>query len=141
MEPSKLPGHRMVRHRPQLVDKLGVRGRPLQEQWETRGPGLLNNVAQRTAEGFVAHNGEVVLVNPLVGGHGRAHLANNRVTLEAVLANPHDALPETLRLGWLLTQLNVDVPMYSDPIPQFLLLRVASLACLSLALAGAESVE
>ena len=128
-------------HRPQLVNELAIRGRPLREQWETRGPGLLSNVARQTSENFVAPTGEVVLVYPLVGGQGRAHLNNNRVTLEAVLANPHDDLPETVRLGWLLTQLNFDMPMFSDPIPRFHLPIVASLACLPLVLAGAESVE
>ena len=130
-----------LREQPTLVDELAVRGRPLREQWEARGPGLLRAITKRTAENFVAPSAEVVLVSPLVGGHGQAHLLNNRVTFEAVLTNPYPELPEILRLGWLLSQLNLDVPMLSEPVAQHRLPRLACLATLPLVLAAAESVE
>jgi len=130
-----------LREQPQLVDELAVRGRPLREQWEARGPGLLRAITRLTVENFVAPVAEVVLVSPLVGGHGRAHLRSNRVTFEAVLTHPHPALPETLRLGWLLAQLNLDVPMFHEPVAQRRLPRLAGLATLPLVLAAAETVE
>lgn len=130
-----------LRKQPNLVEELAVRGRPLREQWEARGPGLLHAITRLTSENFVASAGEVVLVSPLVGGHGRAHLLSNRVTLEAVLTNPFPDLPETLRLGWLLAQLNLDVPVLSEPVSLQQLPRLASLATLPLVLAAAEAVE
>jgi len=130
-----------LREQPTLVDELVVRGRPLREQWEARGPGLLHAMTKLTFENFIAPSAEVVLVSPLVGGHGRAHLLSNRVTLEAVLTNPNPELPETLRLGWLLAQLNLDVPILSEPVSQYRLPRLASLATLPLVLDAAESVE
>jgi len=130
-----------LRHQPELVEQLAVRGRPLREQWEARGPGLLRMMEKLSVENLIASSAEVVLVSPLVGGHGRAHLLSNRVTLEAVLTHPHPELPETVRLGWLLAQLNLDLPMHSESVPGFRLPRLASLATLPLVLAAAELVE
>lgn len=130
-----------LRKQPQLVEELAVRGRPLREQWEARGPGLLRAITKLTSESFVAPAAEVVLVSPVVGGHGRAHLQTNRVTLEAVLTHPDPELPEPLRLGWLLAQLNLDVPANSEPTPRNHLSKAASLAALPLTLAAAEVVE
>lgn len=130
-----------LREQPNLVEELAVRGGPLREQWEARGPGLLREVERLTAEDLIVPSAEVILVSPIVGGHGRAHLRTNRVSFEAVLANPHTDLPEPLRLGWLLAQLNLDVPLLSEPIPQHQLPRLAGLATLPLVLSAAETVE
>ena len=130
-----------LREQPQLVDELAVRGRPLREQWEARGPGLMHTVKKLAGEDFVASSAEVVLVSPIVGGHGRAHLANNRVTFEAMLTNPNPQLSEVVRLGWLLTQLHVDVPRFSESVPRQRLPGLARLATLPLILKAAEVVE
>ena len=82
-----------------------------------------------------------MLVCPLIGGHGRAHLPSNRVTFEAVLTHADAELPETLRLGWLLSQLNLDVPVLSESVAQPRLPWLAGWATLPLVLAAAESVE
>ena len=66
---------------------------------------------------------------------------NNRVTFEAVLTHPHAELPETLRLAWLLSQLNLDVPVFSEYLPAGRLEQVAPLAMLPVVLAAAEVVE
>jgi len=131
----------LLRQQPRLVDELAVRGRPLREQWEARGPGLLRQMAKLTDESLLAPAAEVVLVAPFVGGHGRAHLQTNQVTFEAVLANPHPDLPEVLRLAWLLAQLQLDLPRFSDSIPGDRLPLVARLATLPAVLAAAEAVE
>jgi len=130
-----------LREQPTLVEELAVRGRPLREHWEARGPGLLRQLTDLTVANFIAPAAEVVLVSPLVGGYGRAHLLSNRVTFEAVLTHPDPELPETLRLGWLLAQLNLDVPILSESIRPSAVPRLASLATLPLVLAAAESVE
>lgn len=130
-----------LREQPTLVEELAVRARPLREQWEARGPGLLKAITKLTSDNFLAASAEVVLVSPAVGGHGRAHLRSNRITLEAVLMHPHPALPETLRMGWLLSQLNLEVPKLSEPTPPGRLPWLASFATLPLVLAAAERVE
>ncbi len=132
---------RVLTSRAELVEELALRGRPLQQQWQARGPGLLHQVRRLTEENFVASSAEVTLVTPWVGGYGYGHLKSNRVLLEAMLADPHDDLPETLRLGWLLAQLNADLPIYSEPIPADRLLLVAQLATLPVILTAAEGVE
>ena len=127
--------------RPEMVDELALRAKPLQEQWSARGPGLLKQVERLTDENFVAPSAEVVLVQPWVGGYGRTDLKTNRVLFEAVLTNPHSDLPEALRLGWLLSQLNSDLPVYSEVITNGNLERVAALATLPVILTAAETVE
>ena len=54
----------------------------------------------------------MILVQPVLGGAGAAHWLYNSVHIEAVLANPVAELPEVVRLGWLLAQLNFDLPMF-----------------------------
>ncbi len=130
-----------LRVAPNLVDELAVRGRPLREQWEARGPGLLRAVARLAGEDFVAPSAEVVLTSPVVGGHGRAHLRNNRVTLEAVLTNPIPSLSEVVRLGWLLAQLQLDLPILSESVSQARLPQLVSFAVVPLILAAAEIVD
>lgn len=131
----------VLRSRPKLAEELAVRGRPLREQWEGRGPGLLRQMARLTEELLLPEQATVVLVAPIVGGHGRAHLLNNRVTFEAVLTHPQPELPETLRLAWLLGQLNLDIPIFGEHIHASRLGRTGSLAVLPLVLAAAEEVE
>lgn len=130
-----------LREQPELVDELAVRSRPLREQWEARGPGLLRAIERLVPPGFIAPQAELVLVSPVVGGHGRVHLFNNRLTIEAVLTNPNEDVPEILRIGWLLSQLNLDVPMFSEPISRVRLPQLASFATLPLVLAAADSVD
>ena len=129
------------RTRPQLEEELAVRARPLREQWESRGPGLLRQAAGLSEDLLIAPMAEIVLVAPIVGGHGRAHLLSNRVTFEAVLTNPHPHLPETLRLGWLLSQLNLDLPIFSEHFSAQRLPLISELATIPLVLAAGERVE
>lgn len=126
---------------PRLNEELRVRQRPIREQWEARGPGLLHAAAQCTEAEFVPAVAEVVLVAPYAGGHGLAHLRSNRVLLEAVLANPLAALPETVRLAWLLCQLNGDLPRYAELLPPGRLRSTVQLATIPVMLAAAEAVE
>ena len=99
---------------PNLTDELALRERPIREQWEARGPGLLCNIANLTEAGVVPEQADVLLVRPAFGGAGGAHLQANSVRIEAVLANPHADLPEVVRLAWLLAQLDLDLPRHSE---------------------------
>lgn len=126
---------------PGLVDELALRGGPLREQWDARGPGMLRRIAQLTDELLEPAAGEVILVAPWVGGHGVAFVRNNRVVLEAVLFHPHEQAPETLRLGWLLSQLNLDLPKFAEAVSGRHDPNLEALAMIPAALAAGESVE
>src|SRR5439155_20152019 len=81
------------------------------------------------------------LVNPALGGGGEAHLAYNSLRIEAVLANPNAELPEVVRLAWLIAQLQLDLPKYSDTIHADRLPQIARYAMLPPTLLAAEAVE
>lgn len=125
----------------QLVDEIVTRTPPLRDQWEARGPGMLRHVVRITEEWVVAPAATVVMVLPAVGGYGTAHLPVNLVTFEAVLANPHERLPEVVRLAWLLAQLQMDLPAVAEQVPAGSLAEVARLALLPAVLTAAEVVE
>ncbi|MCE9555717.1 MAG: hypothetical protein K8T91_20400, partial [Planctomycetes bacterium] len=134
--------------RPKLADELLMRRDVIKEQWDARGPGFLATV-RRLTDGakrltnatIVPERAEVLLTHPLLGGGGDSWILYNRVTLEAVLANPHAALTEVVRLGWLLSQLNLELPSISELIPPTRLPQIAPLAMLCVALQAAEEVE
>jgi len=126
---------------PNLLAELALRERPLREQWEARGPGLLRSIARWTDPRLMPSEAKVVLIHPALGGGGTAHLPYNLVHLEAVLTNPVPHLPEVLRLGWLLAQLNLDLPAFSDQVHGSRLATIAELAMLPATLQAAEDVE
>jgi hypothetical protein len=126
---------------PDLAEQLALRVRPIQEQWESRGPGLMRMIGKRTDERLIVEAADVLLVHPVFGGAGEAHLQQNAVRIEAVLANPHQELPEVVRLAWLLAQLNCDLPMFGEAVHPERLPLVVQLALLPPVLAAAEDVE
>lgn len=126
---------------PGVVDELSRRGEPLMSQWEARGPGMLSELARLTEQGLLVERADVVLVYPVTGGGGAAHPPYNSVRLEAVLADPHPQLPEVVRLAWLVSSLNVDLPMYGDHLPGARQTAVGTLAMLPAALRAGEYVE
>jgi hypothetical protein len=126
---------------PELADELILRAGPICQQWDARGPGLLVELARLTDPAVVPEFAEVVVVSPYAGGHGLAHPLQNRVTLEAVLVNPTPELPETVRLGWLIGQLNSDLPRFADALPAGRAAAAMRLAMLAPALAAGEAVE
>ena len=91
---------------PNLHDELGLRVGPIRQQWEARGPGMLHRVAKITAESPRNSPVDVLLVHPVLGGHGDVHPPYQAVRFEAVLANPYPQVPEIVRLAWLLTRLD-----------------------------------
>ncbi|HVW37881.1 MAG TPA: hypothetical protein VHB99_11275 [Pirellulales bacterium] len=126
---------------PRVVDELELRSGPLREQWEAKGPGLLAAIGRLTEPALLAESSEVVLVYPALGGAAAAHLPYNKVLIEALLTNPHGELPEVVRLGWLLSSLNLDLPKYSETIPPKRLTRLAPLAMLPVSIEAATEVE
>ena len=78
-----------------------LRIRPLREQWEARGPGVLGRLKTILPWLKLPREVTVRLINPVVGGAGRV-LSSTEIEFEAVLANPWPMLPEVVRLGWLI---------------------------------------
>ena len=126
---------------PKVVDELSQRAGPLRTQWEARGPGLMAQIGRLTDPGVVVDRADVVLVHPVLGGGGAAHPAYNSVRIEAVLADTHEQLPEVLRLAWMLSLLNLDLPRYSENIPGSRRGLVTSLAMTPAVLTAAETVQ
>ncbi len=126
---------------PNYEREIQLRQEPLQQLWESVGPGLLRLIGNLTETSLIVSLAQVVLVQPTVGGAGYAHLATNRVHIEAVLTNADVALPETLRLAWLLSQLDFERPVYSELINAFDLHRVAGLAMIPPTLLAAADLE
>ena len=131
-----------VAARPRTADELPLRIEPLRSQWEARGPGLLAGLGRlSTCDALLVPKARVVLVHPVLGGSGIAHADHNCVTFEGLLANPLAQLPEVLRLGWLLAQLNFDLPVVYEPLDRDRVNRVGPLALVPLVLAAAEDIE
>ena len=128
-------------HLPKLAEELPLRMGPLREQWEARGPGFLRQIGLLTEETLLVEQAEVVVLHPALGGSGQAWLAGNQVRIEGVLANPFPQLPEVVRLGWLLAQLNLDLPALSENVHADRLPRVAEIAMLPAALSAGREVE
>jgi hypothetical protein len=126
---------------PNLDQELELRQRPIREQWEARGPGLLHQLVTLTDERLLPESSTILLVHPALGGDGRAYLPYNQVQFEAVLANPHAGLPEVVRLAWLIAQLQLDLPAFSEQIHADRLPHIARFAMLPPVLAAAEAVE
>lgn len=126
---------------PDLAGELDLRGRVLREQWDARGPGMLARMQQTLPDDVILQGSDVLLVQPALGGDGKPHLVNNTVRMEAVLANPHPKLPEAVRLAWLLSQLNLDVPKFSEDIHPDRLPHITAFAMLPVVLEAAHYVE
>ncbi len=125
---------------PDAEEELTVRGQAIRQRWETCGPGLLQAISEVTHPQVVPDQASVVLVSPVLGGGGVALLPRGTVLLEAVLTDPVETLPEVLRLAWLLSQLNLNVPVFCERIPNKRVGRAAALAMLPATLAAAESL-
>jgi hypothetical protein len=130
-----------LRIRPQIAEELALRSEPLRGQWEARGPGLLRQLAQLTEPLVVAEAATVAIVQPVLGGFGAALIPSNLVRIEGLIADPLPTLPEVVRLAWLLSQLNLDLPMFQDGLSRDRLFEVGALALLPAVLMAAEKVE
>jgi hypothetical protein len=126
---------------PSLLDELDLRSRPLRELWEACGPGMLFSVGKRTDRRLLADEATVVLVQPFAGGGGTSHAPYNLVTIEAVLTNSLPQLPETVRLAWLLSTLNADLPEFVELLKPGTASTVMQLAMLPAVLEAAADVE
>lgn len=126
---------------PKFASEIPLRSGPMRQLWEACGPGLLRLMDLQMGQGAIVEEASVVLVQPILGGFGYAHLTGNRIHLEAVLTNGDPQLPESLRIAWLLAQLDLDRPDYSEQINAHRLRSVAGMATLPAILVAGEELE
>lgn len=127
------------RAQPHLAESLPTLLEPARQRWTQSALGVLAGVPPWTDAGVLVEEATIFVAPPLfAGGGGAAHLPYNSVRIEAIDdADPE--LPENLRLAWLLSQLNLDVPAYSENIPPQRLPNFAGLATIPVTLAAAEA--
>jgi hypothetical protein len=125
---------------PELTGTLVPRLETLRRRWHDQGVALLSGVMNWTEPSVLVEEATVVLVYPAQGGGGSAHLPYNLARIEAVLADPVTELSEVLRLAWLVSVLNLDLPRYGEHISRRRLPLVAGLAMIPIALSAAESI-
>jgi hypothetical protein len=125
---------------PELTGTLVPRLEDFRRRWTDEGTALLSGMANWTEAGVLVDEATVVLVYPALGGGGAAHLRYNLARIEAVPTDPVGDLPEVLRLAWLVSMLNLDLPRFSEKIAPRHVDRVAALATIPVVLAAAESI-
>ena len=131
-----------LRHRaPRLVEELTAWSGALRNQWDVHGGAVLGRVGRVTDERLIVPNAEVVLVYPATGGGGTAHLLYNSVSFETMPTDPRPQLPEVVRLAWLLAQLNIDLPLFSETIHHDRHPLIAGLAMVPAVLSAAEELD
>jgi hypothetical protein len=100
---------------PKSVQQLTLRARPLREQWDAYGAGLLRRIATQTHESFIPKNVVCVLLSPYRGGDGDCDTETSTLWIEAVLTNPVARVPEVLRLAWLVSRIGIGNRVLSAP--------------------------
>jgi hypothetical protein len=110
----------------------------LETAWQRHGSALLSTIGQLTESELVPETATAIGVTPLLGGGGLAVLSGNVAIVEAVAEDPWPELPEAVRLAWLIAQLQIDLPRYSEHIPGARRGRVAELALLPVAVEAAR---
>ncbi|MEZ6091111.1 MAG: hypothetical protein R3C05_24435 [Pirellulaceae bacterium] len=126
---------------PKISEQLPLRARVLTEQWEARGPGLMAVIGKLTHRDLIPKKATVTFLQPALGGGGDVHPESGLAWIEAVLANPHQDLPEVVRLGWLLGRLSIGRKAASKLVDAKRLPDLATLALLPIVLQAAREVE
>ncbi len=98
----------MTQRFPKLAEQLELRGRPLIERFEAYGPGLLRAVAdfvwdKSPPKDWWPTRLDGMLVQPVLGGDGGTDPDNSRFWIEAMLTDADPAVPEVLRVVYLIT--------------------------------------
>ena len=126
---------------PQALDSITQDGLSMKAKWDEHGSRLLPRVAELTGVPLIPERADVILVYPALGGGGAAHLLYNSIRLEVQPTDPCPELPEVVRIAWLLSQLNVDLPDVSEGISGARLPQLAGLAMIPIVLHAAQSMD
>ena len=126
---------------PESGEALAARIEPLRQAWNDRGTGLLPRMVNWTEPEIIVEEATVCLVHPILAGGGTGYLPYNLAVIEAVAADPAPELPEVLRLAWMLSTLNLDLPRYSEHIQHQRVALVAALAMIPVAVTAAADIR
>jgi hypothetical protein len=126
---------------PKHDEQVLLRVRPLQEQWLGYGQGVMAHLGRMTDKSLIPEEVRVIPVQPVIGGYGWAHIETNMLRIEAMLTNPMVEIPEIVRLGWLASQVQLELPRFSELLGATQLHKVAPFAMLPPVLAAAQVVE
>jgi hypothetical protein len=109
---SRLGECRVAFHRryPKLAQQLALRSQPLCQRWEMIGPGILGGITKQIWGGVAPHDWwppriEGLMVQPVLGGAGGYDIDASQFWMEAMLTDVDPAVPEVLRVAWLVTRL------------------------------------
>ena len=95
---------------PKLAEQLKLRIQPLRDQWDSFGDDLLLEVASqiwgdRSPADWWPSRPELIAVQPCCGGDGGFDADASTVWIEATLTDVDPAVPELLRMVWLMTRI------------------------------------
>ncbi|MGB0599167.1 MAG: hypothetical protein ACPGLY_20985 [Rubripirellula sp.] len=98
---------------PKLVDQLQLRSRPIRDQWDTFGTGLLREVGrqiwgEQPPKRWSPTRIDALVVQPIRGGDGGYDTERKRIWVEAMLTDADPRIPEIIRVAWLITRLTID---------------------------------
>tara|TARA_R110002049_G_scaffold185580_3_gene353806 strand:- start:31107 stop:32021 length:915 start_codon:yes stop_codon:yes gene_type:complete len=108
---SRLGECRIAFHRryPKLAQQLALRSQPLCQRWDMIGHGMLSGITKRIWGGAAPNDWwpsriEGLMVQPIRGGDGGYDPDANQFWMEAMLTDVDPAVPEILRVAWLVTR-------------------------------------
>ena len=98
---------------PKLDEQLQLRSRPLKERWDAFGPGLLRSIARRIWDASPPTDWwpptvSGMLLQPVRGGGGGFDSDSSRFWIEAMLTDADPAVPEVLRVAYLVTRMAIE---------------------------------
>jgi len=125
----------------QSNDEPAARIDALRQRWHDTGIGLLAQMVNWTEPQIIVEEATVCVVHPDRGGGGVGYVPYNLAVIEGVSDDPVAELPEIVRLAWLLSTLNLDVPRYSENIENNRLATVAALAMIPVAVKSAADIR
>lgn len=129
---------------PKLAEQLELRSKPLRERWETFGPGLLREIGRQVwgqpPSDWWPSPVTALMVQPIRGGDGGYEIERNRLWMEAVLSDIDPAIPEVLRVAWLVTRMAIDSYIREKSADQSLTVPW-SLVSVPLVLAAGQDLE
>jgi hypothetical protein len=137
--------HLFFQRYPKLEEQLPLRFRPLQQRWETIGPGLLREVERQVWQNSPPSDWwpaavTVSAVQPLAGGGGGLDADSDSIWIEAMLTDADPLIPEVLRVVWLVTSLAIETHIRSRT-GQRVMSNAWSLVSVPLVLSAASHLE
>ncbi len=101
---------------PKLSEQLQLRSKPMIDRWKQVGSSLLSEIASQIwhhqpPDDWWPSRAVGLLVQPIRGGDGNFDADSRKFWVEAVLNDVDPAVPEILRVAWLVTQLTISLQM------------------------------